>query len=251
MKGLVQVYRGRDARRARAGAARVATAADARIADEIADTDYARRTCRRSRALRLLTGSPPSSGRSGTSSPSRQVGEERGRSRSKHRSTATIATNEYKHIADLTLDPASRSGGLHGGEINQVLLNLIVNAAHAIGDVVPGRRTSEANRDPRTWQGPRLGLHQRRDTGAGIPDDIRDKDLRPVLHHEGGRKRAPVRGSRSPGASSWTSTGRDRLRLRRRRGHDLHDQGCHASGPRCSRWWRLRAGPMRHGWRRG
>ena len=54
-------------------------------------------------------------------------------------STLVIASNEYKYVADVE----TRFGELpmvncYAGEINQVVLNLIVNAAHAIGDVVKG-----------------------------------------------------------------------------------------------------------------
>ncbi len=52
-------------------------------------------------------------------------------------STLVIAHNEYKYVAELEtefgeLPPVQ----CYLGEINQVVLNLIVNAAHAIGDVV-------------------------------------------------------------------------------------------------------------------
>ena len=53
------------------------------------------------------------------------------------RSTLVIAHNEYHHVAELT----TQFGDLPSipcflGEINQVVLNLVVNAAHAIADVV-------------------------------------------------------------------------------------------------------------------
>lgn len=53
-------------------------------------------------------------------------------------STATVASNEWKYIADLTLDLDCTLPPVVcvGSEINQVLLNLIVNASHAIADVV-------------------------------------------------------------------------------------------------------------------
>ncbi|MCH8041910.1 MAG: DUF3365 domain-containing protein, partial [Nitrospinae bacterium] len=53
-------------------------------------------------------------------------------------STMTVARNEWKYVADLVtdLDPALPPVPCLPGELNQVLLNLIINAAHAIGDVV-------------------------------------------------------------------------------------------------------------------
>ena len=51
------------------------------------------------------------------------------------RNTATIARNEWKYCALLTLDrdPALPTVMCHGGEVGQVILNMIVNAAQAIG----------------------------------------------------------------------------------------------------------------------
>src|SRR6185369_6060379 len=52
-------------------------------------------------------------------------------------STITVARNEWKYVAemvtefDTTLPPVP----CLPGEINQVILNLIINATHAIGDV--------------------------------------------------------------------------------------------------------------------
>jgi signal transduction histidine kinase len=53
------------------------------------------------------------------------------------KTTLAIAKNEYKYVADVTTEfgelPAVHC---YVGELNQVFLNLIVNAAHAIADVV-------------------------------------------------------------------------------------------------------------------
>ena len=53
-------------------------------------------------------------------------------------STLTVAHNEWKYVADLVtnFDPALPLISCLPGELNQVFLNMIVNAAHAIGDVV-------------------------------------------------------------------------------------------------------------------
>jgi len=50
--------------------------------------------------------------------------------------TVTIARNEWKYVAklDLDLDTAMPMVSCHSGELGQVILNLIVNAAHAIAD---------------------------------------------------------------------------------------------------------------------
>ena len=53
-------------------------------------------------------------------------------------STATVATNEWKYVAELRLDldPDLPLVPCLPADLNQVFLNMIVNAAHAIGDVV-------------------------------------------------------------------------------------------------------------------
>jgi two-component system, NtrC family, sensor kinase len=49
-------------------------------------------------------------------------------------STVIVARSEYKHVADLELDLGEVPLiPCHAGELNQVFLNLIVNAAHAVG----------------------------------------------------------------------------------------------------------------------
>jgi PAS domain S-box-containing protein len=55
------------------------------------------------------------------------------------RDTATIASNEHKYVADLRLELGELPQVLgYPSEFHQVVLNLIVNAAHAISDANPG-----------------------------------------------------------------------------------------------------------------
>jgi signal transduction histidine kinase len=96
-------------------------------------------------------------------------------------STLVIASNEYKYVADVeTALGDIPQVDCHAGEINQVVLNLIVNAAHAIGDVVrgtPGRgRITVSTRN--------LGEHVEisiADTGKGIPMDVRSRIFDPFF----------------------------------------------------------------------
>jgi signal transduction histidine kinase len=57
-------------------------------------------------------------------------------------STITVARNEWKYVADLltNFDPLLPGVSCMPGDINQVVLNLIINAAHAIKDVVGDSR---------------------------------------------------------------------------------------------------------------
>ncbi|MBX3212922.1 MAG: PAS domain-containing protein [Labilithrix sp.] len=96
-------------------------------------------------------------------------------------STLTIAAHEYKRVADVTTD----LGDLplvtcNGGEINQVLLNLVVNAAHAISDVV-GETGRRGTIKVRTWREGSTVLICVRDTGTGIPPGIRHKIFDPFF----------------------------------------------------------------------
>jgi len=84
-------------------------------------------------------------------------------------STLTVARNEYKYVAALELElgvlpPVT----CHLNEINQVVLNIVVNAAHAIADLVKGTE----NKGRITIRTMRDGPHAViaiSDTGGGIP----------------------------------------------------------------------------------
>jgi PAS domain S-box-containing protein len=92
-------------------------------------------------------------------------------------STATVARNEWKYVAELKLElePDLPFIPCFIGEFNQAILNLIVNAAHAIGDVVkttPGAKgliTVKTRREG-DWVEIRVT-----DTGTGIPEFARPK----------------------------------------------------------------------------
>src|SRR6185295_3237371 len=90
-------------------------------------------------------------------------------------STLTIARNEYKYVAEVETDfgPIPPVTCL-GGDVNQVVLNIVVNAAHAIGDVV--KNSGDKGRiTVRTRQENDTVVISITDTGAGIPDSIRHK----------------------------------------------------------------------------
>jgi signal transduction histidine kinase len=90
-------------------------------------------------------------------------------------STLVIAGNECKYVADVETDLGDLPlVNCHGGGLNQVFLNIIVNAAHAIGDVVRG--TDERGRiEVRTRHEGDSVVIRISDTGGGIPDAIRDQ----------------------------------------------------------------------------
>jgi PAS domain S-box-containing protein len=97
-------------------------------------------------------------------------------------STILVSKNEWKYLADLTtdFDRELPSVPCLAGEFNQVILNLIVNAAHAISDVLKdsgGRGTIHiaTRRD-----GPMVEIRVS-DTGCGIPKANQSKIFDPFF----------------------------------------------------------------------
>ena len=95
--------------------------------------------------------------------------------------TLTVARNELKYVADVETDfgdlpPLACSVS----DMNQVFLNLLVNAAHAIGDVVQGTERKGKIRIRTEAQGS-TALITIADTGAGIPARIRERIFDPFF----------------------------------------------------------------------
>jgi PAS domain S-box-containing protein len=93
--------------------------------------------------------------------------------------TVVVAAGEYKYVADLTTDLGDIPPVLgNGGDLNQVLINLIVNASHASADVVfAGSERGEihiATRVDEDWAVITIA-----DTGGGIPAEIADRVFDP------------------------------------------------------------------------
>lgn len=92
-------------------------------------------------------------------------------------STVTVARNEWKYVAEmkLDLDPTLPQVPCLLGDFNQVILNMVVNAAHAIGDVIGdgshglGTITIATRRDKDHVE------IRVSDTGTGIPEEHRGR----------------------------------------------------------------------------
>ena len=102
-------------------------------------------------------------------------------------STVTVTRNEWKYVADVVtdFDPKLPPVPCLAGEFNQVILNLIINATHAIADVVgdgtKGKGTiTISTRHDANWVEIRV-----RDTGAGIPEKIRNRIFEPFFTTKG------------------------------------------------------------------
>jgi PAS domain S-box-containing protein len=102
-------------------------------------------------------------------------------------STLTVARNEWKYIADVVTDFDENLPQVPclPGEINQVVLNLVVNAAHAIGDVVSaGRLTKGEIRVATRLDGDFVEIRVA-DNGTGIPPEIQEKVFDPFFSTKG------------------------------------------------------------------
>ncbi len=95
--------------------------------------------------------------------------------------TLTVAKNEWKFVADVVEDFGDIPI-VHclPGDINQVFLNIIVNAAHAIGDVV-GNSGNKGTITVATREERGNVVITIRDTGAGILPENREKIFDPFF----------------------------------------------------------------------
>lgn len=96
-------------------------------------------------------------------------------------STLIIARNEYKYVADLRTDLVELPAVLcHAGEINQVILNILVNAAHAIGDRVKGGEERGTILLRTRVEGETV-LISISDSGNGIPVEVQNRIFDPFF----------------------------------------------------------------------
>ena len=98
-------------------------------------------------------------------------------------STIIVSRNEWKYIAEMKTDFDSSLPMVpgHPGALNQVFLNLIINAAHTISDVVkksPDKKGTIrlTTRNKKSWVEITVA-----DTGTGIPKEIRSRIFDPFF----------------------------------------------------------------------
>jgi PAS domain S-box-containing protein len=95
--------------------------------------------------------------------------------------TITVAKNEWKYVAEVVRDFDSLPMvQCLAGDINQVFLNILVNAAHAIGEVV-GNSGEKGTITIATRRGEHEIQIHISDTGIGIPPEIRNKIFDPFF----------------------------------------------------------------------
>lgn len=97
--------------------------------------------------------------------------------------TITVARNEWKFVAEMVthLDPDLPLVSCRVGEINQVILNLIVNAAHAIASVVGDGSKQKGQITITTRHQSESVEVAIQDTGPGIPAEIRSRIFEPFF----------------------------------------------------------------------
>jgi PAS domain S-box-containing protein len=95
-------------------------------------------------------------------------------------STMTVSTNEWKHVArvETELDPALPAVLCFPADLNQVLLNLIVNASHAIASL--GRSELGTIRISTRRDGSAVEIRVA-DSGPGVPPAIRERIFDPFF----------------------------------------------------------------------
>lgn len=88
-------------------------------------------------------------------------------------STITVARNEWKYVADVVTDFDENLPPVpcYPSAFNQVILNMIINASHAIADVVTGSNSKGTITVTTRKQGRRAEIRIS-DTGTGIPPEI-------------------------------------------------------------------------------
>lgn len=98
-------------------------------------------------------------------------------------STITVARNEWKYVADVETDLSPNMPSVYclPGEINQVFLNIIINAAHAIGEKIQKSGGQKGNitittRSENDWVEIRI-----KDNGPGIPEHVRQHIFEPFF----------------------------------------------------------------------
>jgi signal transduction histidine kinase len=96
--------------------------------------------------------------------------------------TLTVARNEWKYVADVALDLAADLPRVrcYASEINQVMLNLIVNAAHAIAERVGDGAERGSIRVATRRSGPNVAISVA-DDGVGIPKENRNRIFDPFF----------------------------------------------------------------------
>ncbi len=97
--------------------------------------------------------------------------------------TITVARNEWKYVADVETDLAPDLPHVYclPGEINQVFLNIIINAAQAIGEIVQKGSSARGKISIRSRQDGDFVEIRIQDSGPGIPEHVQQHIFEPFF----------------------------------------------------------------------
>ena len=98
--------------------------------------------------------------------------------------TVTVARNAWKYVSDLNMELEASLPEIPGsqGQINQVILNLIINAVDAISDTIKANGSEQKGTiTVRTRDAGETVEMSVSDTGCGIPDSIRQRVFDPFF----------------------------------------------------------------------
>ena len=97
--------------------------------------------------------------------------------------TIAVARNEWKYVADVQTCFADNLPPVPclAGEFNQVILNLLINAAHAIASVTGAGSAAKGTITITTKSASDWVEIQVKDTGAGVPENIRARLFEPFF----------------------------------------------------------------------
>ena len=98
-------------------------------------------------------------------------------------STITVARNEWKYVATMEtdFDPSLTEVPCLPGEFNQVILNLLINAAHAIADAVGDGSQGKGVITVSTRKDSPHAEIRIKDTGTGIPPEVQSRIFDPFF----------------------------------------------------------------------
>jgi len=98
-------------------------------------------------------------------------------------STITVASNEWKYVAEMEMDLDTNLPSVHcsPAEFNQVVLNIVVNAAHAIGDVVGDGGKGKGKIKVKTRPDGEWAIVEITDSGCGMPPHIQQRIFDPFF----------------------------------------------------------------------
>jgi len=103
----------------------------------------------------------------------------------------TLCCNEWKYVAEIVtdFDPDLPPVWCLPTDVHRVVVNLVVNAAHAIADASHNGADGKRQITVRTRHDDFLGGNPRRGHRHGHPRGNPRPRLRPLFHHQGGRPR--------------------------------------------------------------